>query len=136
MSYVPSSLGRSAIKPSTDEINRQKQLKAWLASDLNHEDEVQYDHLDVSGPTNFLLKTILDFKNPSKPLPDTLPLIRLATLMPGKDFDQIAVSMSITERTYATYEALSYCWGDAATLSPILCDGHRLYVTQNLKCAL
>lgn len=53
MSYVPSSLGRSAIKPSTDEINRQKQLKAWLASDLNHEDEVQYDHLDVSGPTKF-----------------------------------------------------------------------------------
>jgi hypothetical protein len=136
MSYVPSSLGRSAIKPSTDEINRQKQLKAWLASDLNHEDEVQYDHLDVSGPTNFLLKAILDFKNPSKPLPDRLPFIRLATLMPGKDFDQIEVSMSITERPYATYEALSYCWGDAAALSPILCDGHRLYVTQNLKCAL
>lgn len=128
------------VQPSPEEIKRQKLLQTWLASDLDHGDnsvgEVQYDYLAESGPTPFLLYHIVKAAYPSRALPETLPLIRLVHLMPGKDFDQIEVSMEIRDRTYAEYEALSYCWGDSAALSPIICNGSRLYITHNLKCAL
>jgi hypothetical protein len=36
-----------------------------------------------------------------------------------------------------SYEALSYCWGDATRLQPVLCNGNSiLWVTQNLSNAL
>lgn len=34
------------------------------------------------------------------------------------------------------YEALSYCWGDAAAQKIIECDGHPVHVTQSLHSAL
>jgi hypothetical protein len=60
---------------------------------------------------------------------------RLIHLLPGEDFEPIKVSMHISD-SITDYEALSYCWGDASTLSPISCNDSRLQVTQNLKSAL
>ncbi|KAI1160833.1 heterokaryon incompatibility protein-domain-containing protein [Nemania serpens] len=64
--------------------------------------------------------------------------IRILFLAASETFtDRINVSLSTVSLTNPpTYEALSYCWGDASDLSLIFCDGKPFPVTKNLESAL
>jgi hypothetical protein len=45
-------------------------------------------------------------------LPEGRLAIRLMRLLPGKDLDEIRCSLETSSLATATYEALSYFWGD------------------------
>ncbi|KAI1321505.1 heterokaryon incompatibility protein-domain-containing protein [Xylariaceae sp. FL0255] len=64
--------------------------------------------------------------------------IRLLRLAPSKDFtDPIHVSITVAALDdKPTYEALSYCWGDASNKLLIFCDGQPFSVTESLEAAL
>lgn len=64
--------------------------------------------------------------------------IRILSLVASETFtDPIHVSLSIVNlRSQPTYEALSYCWGDASDKRLIFCHGKPFPVTQNLEDAL
>ncbi|KAI0864887.1 heterokaryon incompatibility protein-domain-containing protein [Xylaria cubensis] len=64
--------------------------------------------------------------------------IRILSLAASETFtDPIHVSLSIASlKDQPTYEALSYCWGDASDKRLIFCDGRPFPVGQNLEEAL
>ncbi|KAI1742716.1 heterokaryon incompatibility protein-domain-containing protein [Xylaria scruposa] len=64
--------------------------------------------------------------------------IRILSLAASETFtDPIHVSLSIASlENQPTYEALSYCWGDASDKRLIFCDGRPFPVGQNLEEAL
>ncbi|GAP87007.1 putative heterokaryon incompatibility protein [Rosellinia necatrix] len=66
--------------------------------------------------------------------------IRILTLAGSQSFtDPIHVRLSVVElasRPPPVYEALSYCWGDAADRRLVFCDGAPFPVTRNLETAL
>ena len=72
-------------------------------------------------------------------LPSDARRFRLLTIIPSADVaSTIECSLaehSIDDAEY-TYDALSYCWGDAGTTVPIIVDGHERQVTVNLDDAL
>jgi hypothetical protein len=71
-----------------------------------------------------------------------LKRIRLIELLANdntaSEMPQIRImTCSFLDEGMPLYEALSYCWGDATHLQPILCNGNSiLWVTQNLFDAL
>lgn len=113
MSYTVSKQG--FISPSFEEIKRKKLLDAWLGPDSDN----------LADGLSELQHTPLPAEH-----------IRLVHLMPGNGFDPITVSLENATLRDCKYEALSYCWGNATFLSPIICNGSRLEVTRNLKSAL
>jgi hypothetical protein len=102
-------------KGGPEDIQRKKLLAAWLAPGDDREigNRLEYDPLPGGEES----------------------MIRLVQLLPGKDWDPIEVTLSVA-KLEAEFEALSYCWGDAAMRSPITCNGCQLDVTRNLKSAL
>ena len=72
-----------------------------------------------------------------EPIPEG-EYIRLLKLRPGRDGDDIDCSLSIVdiESAKATYEAISYVWGDATNTVIILCNGLRVPITVSLADAL
>jgi hypothetical protein len=63
---------------------------------------------------------------------------RLLLLLPG-DRDSTThcnLLISTLGKSFGTYEALSYVWGDVATTDTVDLDGQSVVVTQNLQCAL
>ncbi|KAI1114124.1 heterokaryon incompatibility protein-domain-containing protein [Nemania sp. NC0429] len=64
--------------------------------------------------------------------------IRILSLTASESFtDPINVSLSTVSLVNPpTYEALSYCWGDASDLGLIFCDDKPFPVTKNLESAL
>lgn len=63
-------------------------------------------------------------------------VIRLVELSPGAWNDPISIRMFITELDHVLeYDAISYVWGDVSKTVPILCNGRKLNVTQNLHAA-
>lgn len=72
-----------------------------------------------------------------RPLDLSTDEIRLLTLHPGSDGDEISCILSHHNLTgNIEYEALSYTWGDNASLHTIILDGLPFRVTANLKTAL
>ncbi|XTI92208.1 heterokaryon incompatibility protein-domain-containing protein, partial [Cenococcum geophilum] len=72
-----------------------------------------------------------------RPLDLSTDEIRLLTLHPGSDGDEISCILSHHNLTGSIeYEALSYTWGDNASLHTIILDGLPFRVTANLKTAL
>jgi Heterokaryon incompatibility protein (HET) len=73
-----------------------------------------------------------------QPLGSTSTLsTRLVKLLPADDRDDIQLVIECVELgNCASYEALSYCWGDPSVKTTIWCDGGSLHVTKNLKSAL
>lgn len=72
-----------------------------------------------------------------RPLDLSTDEIRLLTLHPGSDGDEISCILSHHNLTdNIEYEALSYTWGDNASLHTIILDGLPFRVTANLKIAL
>jgi hypothetical protein len=62
---------------------------------------------------------------------------RLVKLLPAEDLDDIQLVIECVELdNCASYEALSYCWGDSSVKTTVRCDGGSLHVTKNLKSAL
>ncbi|KAH7239711.1 hypothetical protein NW759_008674 [Fusarium solani] len=71
------------------------------------------------------------------PLPPDESSIRLLTLLPGPFDDEITCILEVHSISGDyEYEALSYTWGDANGLRPILVNGIHINVTANLKVAL
>ncbi|KAL2672243.1 hypothetical protein Neosp_012944 [[Neocosmospora] mangrovei] len=71
------------------------------------------------------------------PLPPDETSIRLLTLLPGPFNSDIACNLEVHSISGDhEYEALSYTWGDANDLRPILVNGLCINVTANLKVAL
>ncbi|KAI1358883.1 heterokaryon incompatibility protein-domain-containing protein [Xylaria arbuscula] len=64
--------------------------------------------------------------------------IRVLSLAASENYnDPIHVNLWVVKLTDApSYEALSYCWGDASDKRPISCDGKPFLVTKNLESAL
>lgn len=62
--------------------------------------------------------------------------IRLATVspQPGSPVQVNLRTVSLDQEPL--YDALSYCWGDRSTTKPIVLDGNRVQVTENLEAAL
>ena len=68
---------------------------------------------------------------------DSQSMIRLIELLPGTGSEDIHCSMKAYPLSDCPdFEALSYCWGDAAIRTPIICNGRQLLVTLNLESAL
>ena len=62
---------------------------------------------------------------------------RLVRLLPAEDLEDIQLVIECVELgNCASYEALSYCWGDPSVKTTVRCDGGSLHVTKNLKSAL
>jgi hypothetical protein len=62
---------------------------------------------------------------------------RLVRLLPAEDLEDIQLVIECVELdNCVSYEALSYCWGDASVKTTIRCEGGALHVTKNLKAAL
>jgi hypothetical protein len=62
---------------------------------------------------------------------------RVVRLLPAEDLEDIQLVIECVELdNCASYEALSYCWGDPSVKTTIRCDGGSLHVTKNLKSAL
>jgi len=63
--------------------------------------------------------------------------IRLLKLLPGASDEQIQLELFITEQDSApSYEAISYCWGDASDLQEIICCGQTMHITRSLYSGL
>ena len=64
--------------------------------------------------------------------------IRLLTVLPGKPSDPLAciVQHHSLDCVKATYEALSYYWGDPQPICPITLNGGNIKITRNLESAL
>ncbi|KAI1102044.1 heterokaryon incompatibility protein-domain-containing protein [Jackrogersella minutella] len=64
--------------------------------------------------------------------------IRLLSITPGFPSEKINCSLIIIDdRDYAPeYDAISYVWGTELSHEPIICNGHRVTVTENLINAL
>ena len=63
--------------------------------------------------------------------------IRLLTLWPGRDFEQVVAHLeAVSLDTAPSFEALSYCWGDPSMDYAITLSGAKTEVTRNLKVAL
>ncbi|KAI9148902.1 heterokaryon incompatibility protein (HET) domain-containing protein [Paramyrothecium foliicola] len=65
--------------------------------------------------------------------------IRVVALLPGQFEDAIDCEIfhtSTNSEARPAYEALSYVWGDANDIAPIILNGSRFFVTVNLECAL
>ena len=64
--------------------------------------------------------------------------IRLVRILPGSSYSNIRCELQLATLgpEVPEYVALSYCWGDAAQKTWILCNGQRLEVTKSLLCAL
>lgn len=72
-------------------------------------------------------------------LPDTLKKpFRLLHLLPGSGRDVIRCRLvgSSLDQESSKYEALSYVWGDNSVRTPILIDGAKLRIGNNLRHAL
>ncbi|KAK8135690.1 heterokaryon incompatibility protein [Apiospora sp. TS-2023a] len=71
--------------------------------------------------------------SPHRPLGDSPTEIRIVNLLPGEYGDPIeCVLEHIDMDTTKSYEALSYCWGEASITKPILLDSKSYAVTTNL----
>ncbi|KAF7555978.1 hypothetical protein G7046_g6420 [Stylonectria norvegica] len=65
--------------------------------------------------------------------------IRLLTLRPGLEIDELRCSLSahsLDAEPSLVYEALSYTWGDPTHVNYITCDGKLIQITRNLSRAL
>jgi len=65
--------------------------------------------------------------------------IRLLRILPSEDFSseiQCQIFHAKIGQNCASYDALSYVWGDPSVTSPILLNGKRHHVTVNLELAL
>lgn len=75
-----------------------------------------------------------------EPLPNEDASIRLIELRPGIPTDIIALELFTVSlnkiRRKASYEALSYEWGEKKGSIPIQCNGNRLLITPNLRVVL
>lgn len=69
-------------------------------------------------------------------LQDPEAMIRVLTILPGKEFEDVHCRLESANLHQAEYEALSYTWGHDTRLSPIACNGTRINITRNLKEAL
>ncbi|KAJ4196347.1 hypothetical protein NW767_009468 [Fusarium falciforme] len=71
------------------------------------------------------------------PLPPEETSFRLLTILPGPLDDGIACNLEVHSISGGSkYEALSYTWGDANDLRPVLVNGIHINVTANLRVAL
>jgi Heterokaryon incompatibility protein (HET) len=63
---------------------------------------------------------------------------RLLTLLPGPEGSQPRCKLSVHtwQEGHASYETLSYVWGDSKARKPIILDGKTFQVTENLFSAL
>jgi len=62
---------------------------------------------------------------------------RLVRLLPAGDLEDIQLVIECVELdNCASYEALSYCWGDPSVKTTVHCGGGSLHITKNLKSAL
>ena len=67
----------------------------------------------------------------------TLTSFRVAELLPGDDGKPISCLMHVVDWSNPLeYEAISYAWGDPNARAPVICNGKRVMVTQNLHKAL
>ncbi|ROW05666.1 hypothetical protein VMCG_05273 [Cytospora schulzeri] len=74
---------------------------------------------------------------PLQPLDLHAKQIRILHLLPGEGDDPIRCELQLAnlgDQPY--YEALSYVWGDAQDVRPILLEGREVQVTTNLEAAL
>ena len=69
-----------------------------------------------------------------EPLDLTKHSIRLLNILPGKAEDVVAISLRTVdlEVVKSAYDAISYEWGPENNLQPILIDGSKLMIRQNL----
>jgi Heterokaryon incompatibility protein (HET) len=62
---------------------------------------------------------------------------RLMLLLPGSTSDPVLCLLSILPlASVDDYVALSYAWGDTSLRIPMICNGRKLYITENLNAAL
>ena len=65
------------------------------------------------------------------------PFTRIMLLKPGVGGEPITCSLTIISlETCPPFEALSYVWGQARAVRPVMCDGGAVSITQNLDDAL
>ena len=63
--------------------------------------------------------------------------IRLLTLYPEAGSGEINCTLRhVLLSSKPTFEAVSYAWGDPSLSKRVLCDGRKLFVTENLFTAL
>jgi hypothetical protein len=64
-------------------------------------------------------------------------VIRLMSLQPGCPTDPIHITLDLVSLNASpTYEAISYCWGDAHDKEEIVCGDASLFITRSLSSAL
>jgi len=84
------------------------------------------------------MKTGPPYQYPESPLLGDQRQIRLLELLPGTKQDDITCNILLVSLNESpSYEALSYCWGDATEMTPIeIKDGGTFEVRTNLRSAL
>ncbi|KAF9893477.1 hypothetical protein FE257_010789 [Aspergillus nanangensis] len=69
-------------------------------------------------------------------LKDPEAMIRVLTVLPGEEFEDVHCRLESANLHQAEYEAICYTWGNGTRLNPIACNGTRINITRNLKKAL
>src|ERR1700712_3139596 len=69
-------------------------------------------------------------------IPRSIRIIKLLPALLGDGLRCQLHTVSLDDPENCVFEALSYVWGTSVLDRPIICNGEKLYVTQNCEVAL